>query len=278
MLCADLCASAGCAFKSADLYKPCGKVALGPLECTACAGIFERLFILPALHQRIHTIFYLFTLAFCQLHFYGCYAKVTLRKKAVSVGKLHFFKRNFLYIAFLGDISAGYDHVLHLAAVSSRIHKNSTADRTGYTVCKLKPRKLVFKSHSTDSRKRCACVALYIFAVYSHRAEITADKQYNSLKPLVTDKDIASPADNIVFNIVLTALLYKLAQQRLAIYLYHNITRSADTERGVIFHRFIFKHDCAVSPGGLLQYAVIVQSILLVNLFFCVLRQINFPL
>ena len=196
----------------------------------------------------------------------------------MSVGKLHFFKRNFLYIAFLSDITAGYDHVLHLAAVSSRIHKNSTADRTGYAVCKLKPRKLVFKSHSTDSRKRRTCVALYIFTVYSHRAEVASYKQYNSLKPLVTDKDIASPADNIVFNIVLTALLYKLAQQRLAIYFYHNITRSADTERGVIFHRFIFKHDCAVFPGGLLQYAVIVQSILLVNLFFCVLRQINFPL
>ena len=102
--------------------------------------------------------------------------------------------------------------------------------------------------------------------------------EHLAVSPALRGQNMGSAALSAFCRKVVTALLYKLAQQRLAIYLYHNITRSADTERGVIFHRFIFKHDCAVFPGGLLQYAVIVQSILLVNLFFCVLRQINFPL
>ena len=270
VLCADLSPSAGSSFKSADFNKPCGKVALRALEGTPRTWIFKRLFILPALHQRIHTVFYLTVLTLCKLHLYRCYAKLTLREKAVSVGQLHFFERYFLYVAFLVNITAGYNNIFHLAAVRACVHKYRTADRTRYAVCKLKPRKLVFKCHRTDSRKRRARIALNNIALYPYRTEITADKQYSSVKSLVRHKNIASSADNIVPDVILTAQLYKLAQQCLTVYLYHHITRSAYTKRGVSLHRFISEHDRAVFSGSLLQYAVIVQSILLANLFFAI--------
>ena len=100
---------------------------LGALECAARAGVFKRLLIPAAGNDIVHGIFYLLLVAGSQANGGGGYDKTAVLIRAVAIRELHSLIVKLAGSSVGRNIFAVYEHILHLAAVSSCVHEHRAA-------------------------------------------------------------------------------------------------------------------------------------------------------
>lgn len=90
------------------------------------------------------------------------------------------------------NIFAVYEHILHLAAVSSCVHEHRAADGSGYAIGKLETRERIFERKGAKlSEARAALGANGVFIGQGYSA-LLAGEYNGAFYALVADEDIAA--------------------------------------------------------------------------------------
>ena len=127
MLLAHLRPADGCPFQVAALDQGTGKIALRPLEGAARAWVFQRLLRLTAGDQLLHAGLDRCLVARSQAEKQRGNQKSIFPVGAAPVSKLQLIPHEPAALAALRQMRAASQNILHLTAVSARVHERCAA-------------------------------------------------------------------------------------------------------------------------------------------------------
>ena len=134
------------------------------------------------------------------------------------------------------NIFAVYEHILHLAAVSSCVHEHRAADGSGYAIGKLETRKRVFERKGAKlSEARAALGANGVFIGQGYPA-LLAGEYNGALYALVADENIAALTEDEHRDILFLAEAHKLGSLPGVLGREEQLGRAADFKARIIFH------------------------------------------
>ena len=219
------------------LFNECArKMTLGALECAARAGIFKRLLIPAAGNDIVHGIFYLLRVAGNQANGGGGYDKTAVLICAVAIRELHSLIVKLAGSSVGRNIFAVYEHILHLAAVSSCVHEHRAADGSGYAIGKLETRERIFERKGAKlSEARAALGANGVFIGQGYPA-LLAGEYNGALYALVADEDIAALTEDEHRDILFFAETNKLGGLPGVLGREEQLSGAADFKARIIFH------------------------------------------
>ena len=231
----------------------CRKCAHRPLEGAAGAGLVERLFVFATGHQVVHPGADVGGIASCKVELCREDATAVFFENAVAVSEVELFCRYLNGLPFCGQIPHGDQHVLHLAAVSSGVHVDSTAHRTRDTVGKLKTGEAVFQRRHAERREHLICTDNdsivsqgRIFAretdVFKNTDRALHGRYIDDSSPVarILKQDVAAVAQQIIFDVRFLRQLDGGAELRLIFRQDKDICRAADAESAVRAERLVF--------------------------------------
>ena len=134
VLIADGCAAVAVAAQAALVDQRSRKSTRRALEGAAGAGLIQRLLFHTLGHQFIHFCTDVRCVSGLQMELCREDAAAVLFKNAVAIAEIQLCGRHFSDLAFCRQIPHCGEHVLHLAAVGTRIHIHCTAHRAGDAV------------------------------------------------------------------------------------------------------------------------------------------------
>ena len=198
MLFRHLSAAHGVALYAGLVNERRSVAAHGALECAACRGQVERLIFASLFVHLMHSRRYRLGVILCKLEHGAGYCAVDLRKAALTVAEaavlvFHLAQR------LIGEVvhDDRLHNILHLAAVSARIHQNAAADGARDAACKLKTGKSV---RLRKLRKPCKRYARFgvdgvVRCAQTQLRELLGANDAD-IKPLLGDYEVRALADD----------------------------------------------------------------------------------
>ena len=166
-------------------------------------------------------------------------AAAVLFKNAVAIAEIQLCGRHFSDLAFCRQIPHCGEHVLHLAAVGTRIHIHCTAHRAGDAVGKFQPGQAMLQCRLTQCRKAdtCACGQDCIF----HRDLCVQCRNidHHAGKAFVRKQDVAAVAQQVIADSLLFAKRNCTAELLLVFRHDKQLCRASDFKGTVRRKRFI---------------------------------------
>ena len=239
MLIADGCAAVAIAAQAALVDQRSRKSTRRALEGAAGAGLIQRLLFHTLGHQFIHFCTDVRCVSGLQMELCREDAAAVLFKNAVAIAEIQLCGRHFSDLAFCRQIPHCGEHVLHLAAVGTRIHIHCTAHRAGDAVGKFQPGQAMLQCRLTQCRKAdtCACGQDCIF----HRDLCVQCRNidHHAGKAFVRKQDVAAVAQQVIADSLLFAKRNCTAELLLVFRHDKQLCRASDFKGTVRRKRFI---------------------------------------
>ena len=175
-----------------------GKSAHRALEGTACAGLIQRLLVQPFCHQFVHLCANSLRFARSQGKLRREDTAAVFFKNAVAVAQVKLRCRSLLHLALGGEVLHRGQHILHLAAVSTGVHVDCAAHRTGDAVGKFQPGQAMLQRRFAQRREPHARPGGELCAVHLHSVLHGGNIQHHAVVALVGKQNIAAVAQQIV--------------------------------------------------------------------------------
>ena len=217
-----------------------GKSTHRALEGAACAGLIQRLFIQPLCHQLVHLCADDLRFARSQGKLRREDAAAVFLKNAVAVAQVKFCCRSLLHLALGGEVLHRGQHILHLAAVSTGVHVDCAAHRTGDAISKFQSGQAVFQRRFAQRREPHARPGGELCAVHLHSVLHRRNIQYRTIVALVGKQDIAAVAQQIVPDALRLAQGNGTAKLYMIYRLHEQPRRAADFKGTVRCQRLVF--------------------------------------
>ena len=243
------------ALQTAAFDQRAGVIPFRPLEKAARAWVFERLLFPAAAKEFLHPGVHPVRSVRRQPHGGGYHHRLFLHEHAVPVAQRHIVLRDFPYVPVRIKRFGPEQDVLHLTAVSARVHKDCAADRTGNAVSEFQPRKPLLPRETAELLQRQAGRTDQRFLPPQDRPRRSAGKpQDNAPYTVVADQHIGAVAQKQNRDFLPAAGLQHTGNRGGVRRGHQKVGRSADLKRGVLRHRGLLLRRAAQSAAAFYQF------------------------
>ena len=240
MLLADGGTAVSVAPQTALVNEGSGKSPHRALEGAACAGLIQRLLIQPLCHQLVHLCADDLRLARSQGKLRREDAAAVFFKNAVAVAQVKLRCRSLLHLALDGKVLHRGQHILHLAAVSTGVHVDRAAHRTGDAVGKFQPGQTMLQRRFAQRREPHARPGGELCSVHLHGVLHRRNIQYRTIVALVGKQDITAVTQQIIPNALRLAQGNGAAKLCMVYRLHEQPRRATDFKGTMRRQRLIF--------------------------------------
>ena len=147
------------------------------------------------------------------------------------------------------NVGAAHQHILHLAAVGTGVHKGRASAGAGNAVGKFQPRQAVLQRCATHLHQRRTGLGKNGIALYRYGREVLIHHQHRRINALVCHQQIRAVADGQKSHAVCPGTLHQRRDLLFRLREQQHPRRAADLKGGVQAHGLVFQIIAAQFPG-----------------------------